>query len=328
MDLIESVLELPKQCRQAWDEASGLNLPDDWNIRNIIVCGMGGSALGAHVLQTSGSVKVPMTINNNYLLPSFSNENTLVVLASYSGNTEEVLSCAKQAKEKGCKVIGITSGGKLAEWLSENSCPAYVFDPKFNTTKQPRMGVGYNVFGLTAIFDKLKLFNANYTDDIVENAITALEDSVEDAKEEAKTFAQGLKGKLPIIFASDYLVGNAHIFANQFNESAKTFSTYFSIPEANHHLLEGLKHPKLPTVAIFLGDNYSERVLKRFEITKEILEKNDWQVLWYKPQKEDQFAQSVQTLLFSSLVTAYLALEYNEDALSIPNVDFFKQNLA
>lgn len=327
MDIIESILQFPKQCQQAWEEALKVEVPRDWQIQNIVVCGMGGSALGAHVIQASGSVKVPFVINNNYLLPYFANEKTLVILVSYSGNTEEVLSCAQNAKEKGCKIIGITSGSKLGEWLKENVCPSYIFNPEFNTTKQPRMGVGYTMIGMMALLDNLKLFNANYTDDIVENAIALLQEKLEVTQKLAQDMAIKLKGKIPVIFASDYLVGNAHIFANQLNETAKTFSTYFSIPEANHHLLEGLKHPEFSSVAIFLGIHYTKRVIKCFEITQEILEKNGWEVLWYKPESDDSFAQSLQTLLFSSLVTEYLCVEYGEDPLDNPTVDYFKEKL-
>ncbi|TSC90421.1 MAG: glucose/mannose-6-phosphate isomerase [Microgenomates group bacterium Gr01-1014_5] len=327
MDIISSILELPKQCRQAWREALTVDLPQDWDIKNIVICGMGGSALGAHTLQVSGSVKVPMVINNNYFLPSFASEESLVVLASYSGNTEEVLSCAKDAIEKGCKIIGITSGGKLAERLNSNNIHAYIFDPKFNSTKQPRMGIGYNIFGVSAIFHNLGLFNGNDTEDVVENAINILEDNLEQIKSDAQDIAKKLTGKFPVIFASDYLVGNAHIFANQLNETAKSFSAYYSLPEANHHLLEGLKHPKIPAVAIFLGKHYPERILERFKITQEILEKNGWEVLSWSTDQEDQFTQSIQTLLFSSLVTAYLGLEYDEDTISISTVDYFKAKL-
>jgi glucose/mannose-6-phosphate isomerase len=341
MDIVEAILQLPDQCEQAWDEASKIVVPEDWKnnvddfgegqekrpIRNIIVCGMGGSALGAHVIQSNGALNVPITINNNYLIPKGFGKDTLVVLASYSGGTEEVLSCAKDAKDKGYKIIGVTSGGKLGDFLKENNYPAYIFDPKYNGTKQPRMGVGYTMIGMIALFDKLGLFSGGYTDDIVEGAIQALRDNVDLIQKLAQEHAPKLKDKFPVIFASDYLVGNAHIFANQFNETAKSFSAYYAIPEANHHFLEGLKHPSNPATAIFLGEHYSERIIKRLEITKEILEKNNWEVLWYRPQKDEPFAQSLEVLLFSSLTTAYLGIEYGEDPLAIPTVDYFKEKL-
>lgn len=342
MDIIKSILQLPKQCEQAWGEARKVKVPTQWRcvqdsfkkrkeskfpIKNILVCGMGGSALGAHILQAGESLRVPALINNGYTIPYWADESTLVILISYSGNTEEVLSCAKSAKDKKCKIIGITSGGKLGEWLGQNKCTSYIFDPQFNSTKQPRMGIGYMMLGMMAILDNLKLFNANYTDDIVENAIAMLQKKSYEIQNQAKEFIKSLKGRMPVIFASNYLLGNAHIFANQLNETAKTFSCYFAIPEVNHHLLEGLKHPQIPSIAIFLGSNYSERIFKRFEITKEILEEKNWKVLWYKPNQEEAFAQCLQILLFSSLVSAYLALEYSEDPLSIPTVDYFKKKL-
>lgn len=327
MDIISSILELPKQYRQAWDEASQIKLPENWKVNKVVVCGMGGSALGAHIIQCSKSLNVPLVINSNYSLPSGFGDNTLVVLASYSGNTEEVLSSAEDAKAKGHKIIGITTGGKLAEWLKENNCPGYIFDPKYNSTKAPRMSVGYMLVSAMAFFENLGFYQGGYTDDLVAGAVQNIEDNKDSIQNEAKEFASKLKGKLPVVFAADYLVGNAHIFSNQLNETAKTFSTYFVIPEANHHLLEGLKHPELSSVAIFLGDRYGERTVKRFEITKEVLETNGWEVLWYKSKEDDSFTQATEVLLFSSLVTTYLAEEYGEDPLAIPTVDYFKENL-
>lgn len=326
MNIISSILELPKQCKQAWEEASQIKLPTDWKVNNVLVCGMGGSALGAHILQANGFLNVPFLILNNYHLPLWVNKNTLVVLASYSGGTEEVLSCAKEAKAKGCKITGITTGGKLGDWLKENNYPAYIFEPKYNSTKQPRMGVGYNLLGLAGLLSSLSL--VNYKADIIECAIADLETDLESTRSEAERFAPSLKGKLPVIFAAEYLVGNAHVFANQLNESAKSMSCWFAIPEANHHLLEGLKHPELPVVGVFLGSYYPERIVKRFELTREILEKNGWGVLWYKPSQEEQFYQCLQTLLFTSLTTAYLAETYGEDLLTVPNVDYFKEKLS
>lgn len=342
VDIIEAILQLPDQCQQAWDEASKVDVPDDWvrkydtkseditqnPIKQIIVCGMGGSALGAHVINSNGSLGANITINNTYTLPKGFSDETLVVLVSYSGNTEEVLACAEDAKNKGFKIIGVTSGGKLGDWLKENKYPIYIFEPKFNDTKQPRMGVGYTMIGMIALFDRLGLYYGGYTDDIVEGAINSLRENIVSIKTEAKEYASKLKDKFPVIFTSDYLAGNAHIFANQLNETAKSFSSYYLIPEANHHFLEGIKHPNIPVIAIFLGEHFPERIVKRFNITSEILEKNSIDVLWYKPQKDEPFAQSLEILLFSSLVTAYLGQEYGEDSLSIPNVDYFKKKLA
>ncbi len=329
MDIIEAILQLPKQCEQAWKETLKLDLPKKWSdsITDIIVCGMGGSALGAHIFQLTASLKIPLEINNNYSLPFRANENTLIILSSYSGGTEEVLSCAEDAKNKGCKIIGITSGGKLGDWLTTNNYPSYIFDPKFNTTGQPRMGVGYGLFALFAIAELLNLSIQNTLEEDYRESLNLLENNLEEINAKAKELAPKLSGKMPYYFGAEYLAANAHIFANQTNETAKSYSAWVTIPEANHHFIEGLKHPQIPAIAVFLGSQYSQRILKRFEITKELLEKNGWEVYWYKTKESSPLSQALEVLLFSSLVTAYLGKDYGEDPLDIPNVDYFKRKL-
>jgi len=327
-DIIESILELPKQCRQAWEEASKITFPD-WNIENIVVCGMGGSALAAHVVQSVAPLKKPLLIVNDYSLPEWSNENTLVILSSYSGNTEEVLSCAKLAEERNCKIVGITSGGKLAEWLNEKTHVAYIFEPTFNKTAQPRMGIGYGLLAILAILNSLNLIVIQLTGEAMDSYFERLDRWGEGGgvEAEAKEIAEALYGKLPIIFASDYLNGNAHIFANQLNETSKTFSTWFSLPEANHHLIEGLKHPEMKNIAVFLGNHYPENILNRFHLTKDILAKNGWEIYWINSSVQHELYLCLHTLFLSSMTTAYLGLKYGEDPLAIPTVNYFKQKL-
>jgi glucose/mannose-6-phosphate isomerase len=329
MDIVDAVLELPKQCEQAWDEVKGLDIPEDWSDRNInrvVICGMGGSTLGAHIFQLTAALSTPVEIINDYHVRG--DKNTLVVLISYSGGTEEVLSCAEAAKHSGCKIFGITSGGKLGEWLKENNYPAYIFDPKYNSTGQPRMGVGYSLYALFALTDTLSLGGQLTLEEDCGESLNLLEKNTEDIKAKAKEFAPKLKDKLPIYLAAEYLVANAHIFANQTNETAKSLASWYAIPEANHHLLEGLKHPKVQIMAVLLGSRHNDRILRRLEATKDVFEKNGAETYWYKTRESSPLSQALELLLFSSLVTGYLSEEYGEDALSIPWVDYFKEKLA
>ncbi len=328
MDIIDAVLELPKQCEQAWDEVKALDIPEDWSERNInrvVICGMGGSALGAHIFELTAVLTTPVTIVNDYHVGG--DKNTLVILISYSGGTEEVLSCAEDAKRCGSKIFGITSGGKLGEWLKENNYPAYIFDPKYNSTRQPRMGIGYSLYTLFALADTLGLGGQNTLEENCAEALKLLEENLKDVKTKAQEFAPKLKDKLPIYLAAEYLVANAHIFANQTNETAKSLANWYALPEANHHLLEGLKHPNVPIVAVLLGSRHGERILKRIEVTKDVFEKSGAETYWYETRESAPIAQALELLLFSSLVTGYLSKEYGEDPLAIPTVDYFKQKL-
>lgn len=318
---------LADQCEQIWTDASKLNFPDEFkNVQNIIVCGMGGSAYGGHVALSlfKDELNVPLVVNNDYNLPKFANEHSLVILTSYSGSTEETLSCAGQVSSLNAKMTRLTSGGKLVEALNGN--PALIFDPKFNPSSQPRLGTGYIVLGTLTILSRIGLINI---DDDVKKSIDNLRSAQTEIKKSAQKLAQKLYNKMPVIFSGDFLEGNAHIMRNQFNETSKTFSAFSVLPELNHHLMEGLKNPKDKNLAIlFLDSNlYPEIIQKRIKLTKDVVSRNGVPYFEYEAMGETKLSQSLNVLLFGGYLTLYLALLYGLDPSLIPWVDFFKENL-
>ena len=237
---------LSPQCEQIWNEGKSLSFPANYKfIENIVIAGMGGSAYGGHVVLSlfRNQLKIPFIIHSDYGLPQFVNENSLVVLESYSGSTEESLSAGEEAKKRGAKITGLTSGGKLAEFLKFNNYPSLIFDPKHNPSGQPRLASGYMVLGTIALLNQMRLLNVS--DQEVSNTVENLNKQQKNIMEKAKTLAQEIQGYIPVIFAAEHLVGNAHILRNQFNETSKSFSAFEDIPELNHHLLEGLKNPPI-----------------------------------------------------------------------------------
>lgn len=318
---------LADQCEQIWNDAKRLNFSSEYSqIQNIVICGMGGSAYGGHVTLSlfKNELSVPLVVNNDYDLPKFVNENSLVILTSYSGSTEETLSCGQKAFERNAKVTGLSSGGKLGELL--NGKPSLIFDPKFNPSGQPRLGTGYIVLGTLAILNRIGFLNL---DDDVRNAIENLKSSQNEIIEKAKEIAQKLLNKTPVIFSGDFLEGNAHIMRNQFNETSKSFSAFSVLPELNHHLMEGLKNPKDKNLAIlFLDSNlYPEIIQKRIKLTKDVVSKNGVPYFEYEAVGETKLSQSLNVLSFGGYLTLYLALLYGLDPSLIPWVDFFKENL-
>ncbi|HSA84096.1 MAG TPA: SIS domain-containing protein, partial [Patescibacteria group bacterium] len=126
-DTLGSTELLLEQCETAWKEVSSLDLPPHLgDITNIVFCGMGASIYGAQVLKAlqGPEMPYPTEVVSDYFLPNYVDEHTLVVLTSYSGSTEEVLSCAEEAKSKGAKMVVLTKGGKLGEFAKENNVPA------------------------------------------------------------------------------------------------------------------------------------------------------------------------------------------------------------
>ncbi|MAG59796.1 hypothetical protein CMO96_03350 [Candidatus Woesebacteria bacterium] len=330
-DVLKSVEKLPDQCLQAWEETQKIEFDARYKeIWNVAVCGMGASGLPAHIINSAFPANVPVVSVNAYDLPSWAHEHTLAYLSSYSGNTEEILSCAEQAKKSNCMVTGSSEGGKLAEFFKSNNYSAYVYDPKHNPAKQPRMGLGYGVFGQLGILAKLGVVSAveGPLGDQVKRGVGRTTESKGKIQQAAKKLAETIKDRALLIFAADHLIGNAHAFANQANETSKTAAFWFSIPEANHHLLEGLKHPKIPLTAIFLeSNNYFDPVKKRIELTKKIVEKNGHETQSYRVQQGTLLEEMLDALMFSSFTTVYLADHYREDPLAIPWVDSFKKEL-
>lgn len=339
-NLAGSIELLAKQCQQVFEEVSALSLPSDFmNSQNIVVMGMGGSALGAHVIHSLyfDRLKTPLEIVNGYHLPSYVGIQTLVILSSYSGTTEEVLSAYQETSGKGAKMLIISSGGDLGKLISEGKVSGYIFDPKFNPSGQPRMGLGYSILGQVMVLSKLGYLEFDDNDlgevvAVIDGVNKECKIEIESSVNQAKQVATKFQNKLAVLFASEHLVGNIHVFANQINENAKVISAYFTLPEANHHLIEGLPstdeiHKQVEF--FFLKSNlYSPRVLRRYDITKKLVEKNGFETVVFEPLSQSKLEQVFEFLTFGSWVSFYLAIVYGRDPSLIPNVDFLKEELA
>lgn len=329
-DVLGSTGMLADQCKQIWQDAKNLEFPKEYsNCQNIVLCGMGGSAYGGHVVPSlfKDSLKVPMVSNNDYHLPSFVNEKTLCILTSYSGGTEEILSCKNEAESLGCQITGVTAGGALGEFFKTNNISSLVFDPKFNPSGQPRLAPGYMVLGVIAILNEIGLLSIS--DEEVNQAIAELEENQEEIKKQASELAKEIHGTIPVIVAAEFLSGNNHILRNQINETAKSFSAFSHLPELNHHLMEGLKNPtdKKLFFLFLSSDLYSEKLKKRVSLTKDVVEKNGVKLAEYKVSGSSKSSQMLNALSFGGFLSLYTAFLYGQDPSVIPWVDYFKEQL-
>jgi len=329
-NIASSIESLPYQCQQAWNEAKRIKLPSSYfRVKEIVVCGMGGSALGTDFLRYNlyDELKLPVNIINDYQIPAYVSRDSLVIISSYSGNTQESLSCFKKAIKKKSKIIIITAGGKLAQIAKRNNIPAYIFEPRFNPSNQPRMGLGYSIMAQLAIFNQLGFLRIKERE--IKKAFTNLI-AKEDMRKKAKILACKIKDKIPLIVAAEFLSGNAHILANQINENAKNFAAYFLLPELNHHLMEGLKYPQANKNLVFLfleSNSYTKILKKRIFITKKVLKKNKIFYLSYITSCKGKLVEGLEVLIFGSWLSFYLALLNNVNPSLIPFVDYFKKEL-
>lgn len=334
-----SIEQIAQQVQDVWEQAQSLEISGAYKeVTNIVVGGMGGSALGTHVIQTvfKDELQLPITIVPDYTLPASVNENTLFIASSYSGTTEETLSTAKQALERGAKVAGITSGGDLAKMLQAAGVPVLVFTPTYNPSGQPRMALGYSVFGQIALLTKLGVLSVS--DEQVTQVLEAIAKvhlqagiAVSEEKNPAKLLAYQFEQRIPVVTVAEHLEGVAHVFANQLNENAKTYSEYRVVPEINHHLLEGLKYPINRDDMLFfftvLSKLYQSSNSKRMLLTQEVLQKNNIEYQTLELTSATKLTQAFEFLTFGAYVTFYSAMLHGFDPAPIPVVDWFKAQL-
>ena len=312
----------PDQCAQAWEESSKIDFGQGYeHIDNVVVCGMGGSRFTPKAIKEvfRDRIKEPYEIIEDYTLPSYVDHDTLVILSSYSGTTEEVLSCREDARKKGARIVAISS--------KNMGVPGYYFEPKFNPCGQPRIGGGYLLMGHLGLLKALNLIDV--TDKEVHEAV---EHARTINKNQAKELARVIFDTHPFIITAEFLKGFGNGFANQINETAKMISDYRYIPELNHHLMEGLKHPESlhqnGLFVFFLSELYSPSIKKRFAITEEVVNKQHVTTHTVQLTGKTKLAQLLEAFALSGFTTYYLATRYNTDPAAIPWVTYFKEQLA
>jgi glucose/mannose-6-phosphate isomerase len=334
-----SIDALPDQVEAAWRDARRIRVGASYRKADeIVVAGMGGSALSADIVKSVyGSVlRVPFSFVNGYHLPGSVGKESVVILSSYSGTTEETLACFKEAKKRKAKIIGITSGGPLAEMLKRAKVPAYIFDPTHNPCRQPRMGLGYMAVGLIALIDAFQDLGLG-ADELarLSGRLRAVASSwgvsVPMRSNSAKLMAHALANTIPVIISAEHLAANGHVLQNQIHESPKQFCAAFSLPELNHHLMEGLKFPT--SVAkelgfLFLDSKlYSERLRLRVKTTQKVLARQGLGFSSWEATEPSRLGQTFEALAFGSWVSFYMAMQNRVNPSNIPWVDFFKKEL-
>ena len=325
--VIKSIDNLPKQLEESFKKSYDIDFSEDYKkVSSLVVCGQGGSRFPSYIIKElfKEEFAVSYSINDDYNLPGFVDKNTLVVLSSYSGETEEVISCGEKAVKKGAKICGITVGGDLKTFLERNNYPYYLIDPIFNPSGQPRIGFGYFVGGHLGMLFKMGFIKAKK--EHVEQAITNLPNLIKDFqvninqdRNPIKQLATKLYQRYPYYIVSEFLTGVGNAVANQTNETAKSISSFRIIPELNHHFLEGLKFPdklkEILTFVFFFSKLYSQKIQKRFS------------TLWHELKGENKIEQAFELMAIGSYLSMYLSVLYEQDPKIIPYVDYFKKRL-
>lgn len=337
-NLLGGVETLADQIINAWSQTQALSLTLPTDIQNVVVAGMGGSGLGTHLVTTlfRDRISVPILQVQDYTLPGWADEHTLVLATSFSGGTEEIVSCVEHALDKKAQVAIVTGGGKLLEIAQEHNLPLYQMNPTKNPSSETRIALGYSIFGLIGFMVKLGLLDVSKTeiDELVASVIQQSEAcSPESPQTEnpAKTLAFELLDRRPILVGADHLVGALHTATNQLNENAKVLAEYREVPEMNHHLMEGFSFPKSihtsNMLVIFRSKLYHPQNQKRIEITAETAENNELDTLIIDVTNSTHLTQVGEVMTLLNYASFYLCMLEGINPGPIPNVEWFKSEL-
>jgi len=335
-NMLEAVGGLPGQVEEACRLAREAELPDKREIRNVVVAGLGGSAIGGDLLRgyAAGKLSVPVNVIRDYTLPQYVNDKTLLIATSYSGNTEETLSAFAEAERRGASIIVITTGGKLAEAARSLNVPAVIIPGGI----APRAATGFLFIPGVIILNRMGLVSGAEAE--VSEAIEVLKDikneitnDVPLEKNQSKQVAGFLKDGIPVIWgASGTSEAAALRWKGQINENAKSPAYWNVFPELNHNEIVGFEAPKelLPKLRVVLlrDKNDHEQVKKRMEITKEIIEKAGAGVREVVSRGEGYIARVYSLIYPGDYASIYLALLNNIDPGPVKVIDYLKQALA
>jgi len=314
-NLLQVIKDFPNQCREALSLPKGISASGDVN--NIVITGMGGSAVGGDFLKIYLSdTNIPVYVNRDYKLPNFVNENSLVFAVSYSGNTEETLSALADAKQRNAQIIGITSGGKLAE-----ECEKVIRIP---SGLQPRAALGYTFFPALGILHNSNI--ARVKNDELNEMLEILK-HVDKFNDLGESLSKKLKEKIPIIYASEALGAIAFRWKTQINENAKMPAFYNVFSEMNHNEIAAYKGMDHKFAAVIIRDkNDNDRIKKRMDICKEIMEQYV-EVEEVETQGSGLLARMFSVIYLGDFVSYYMALSNRVDPSPVDIIEGMKKKL-
>lgn len=326
-NLKQKLVEFPEQFTKALEFSK--NVKAKGKFENIIICGVGGSALPADIIKTyldSINFDLPIIVCRDYNLPRQATKNSLVNISSYSGNTEETISCFEEAKSLGCQIIAQTKNGKIEELCQKYNLP-YVKYPDEGPDFQPRYALGYAFASFVSI-----LINTGLMPDIKNEIIKLshfLKSKIEEYQKKGQTLAKEIKGYIPIIYSSGkYADSVARIIKIKFNETSKIQSFYNFFPELNHNEMVGFTNLLAKFYVLMIkNDQDHPKIQKRMEITAGLYREKGIKVKILSMEGKNTLERMFSSLYFGDWLCYFTAIEYGQDPTPVKMVEDLKQRL-
>ena len=333
--MIDHIVALPRQMRDAWEQARNTTLPQDHaGAEAVAICGMGGSAIGGDITRTlvEGEAELPVLVVRGYDLPRFVDRDTLVILSSFSGTTEETLSACDQALERGARVIAVTTGGALAERAKREGFPLL----QFGFAGMPREAIGYSSLLMLGVLTQLGYVRDHSSD--IAAAAALLDTMAEELGPDsappgaASQLAERCRGRIVGVYGGGLMAEVARRWKGQLNENSKSWAFFDQLPELNHNAVLGYRFPadageRLRVVQLSASRNHP-RITLRDRITAELLQSSGVPVEMVEARGESTFEQVFSALYFGDFVSYYLALLNGVDPSDNSAIDHLKARLA
>ena len=332
----ERISELPQQCVDAWRLVESFQLPESYGqADNVVISGLGGSAIGADLARTlaQASSSVPIAVVREYILPEYVDDRTLVIASSYSGNTEETLAALDEAIARGAKCVGVGTGGRLQQRCHDAGIPFLRFDYK----SAPRAALGYSLFCLAGVLYRAGLLPIAVGE--LQEAVQVMRawqqevaPGVPTADNAAKQLAIRIHGHIPVVYGAGTLSEVARRWKGQLNENSKSWGFFEVMPELNHNAVLGYENPGQLTdrmIVIMLrsqGDH--PRVSVRFDVTAQILAQRHVPLETVWARGDSPLEQMLSIIHFGDYVSLYLAFLYRSDPTVIGAINYLKESLA
>ncbi len=324
--MIEIIDDLPQQIEEAVELGSAVDFGFK-GIKNVCIGGMGGSSIGGELLCNIGAkyAKIPYFIVRDYNLPHFVDSKTLVIIVSYSGNTEETLSIMDNVPSK-AKILCVTGNGVVGDRAKEKNLPLISIPKGY----PPRGAIAYLFFPVLEVLRKSNLIKVKKED--IDEVIKVLSDNRETAKVWAEEVSRRLKEKLPFIYSAYDFSGVARRWCTQINENSKSLAHFAVFSELNHNEIVGWENPKeiLKRIFIFIlrDRDEKEKMKKRIEITTELIEEFAGEVMDVYSEGKSQLAKLFSLIQKGDYLSFYLARNYKVDPLPVKKIQELKRRLA
>lgn len=282
------------------------------SFQNVVIGGLGGSGIGGRLsrLFFQSEASIPVEVFSEYALPAYANGKTLVVLCSYSGNTEETLSMYDDAKRRGCTVICVAAGGTLMEIAHRDGLKCY----QIETGYQPRMTLGYGFSFQLLILGELFGMDMSAS---LRHVSQKLKTEQEALKMKASAMFEFFKERIAqkFVVVCDMVFEAAAVrFCQQIQENAKGEAFVHVLPEANHNVIESY-YDHRDTNFILLNSGLNKRNNIRFDFLRGVLAEQNNKVYSYSTSQFDLWA------LFEFIyVTDWLSI-YASDAKGVNNME-------